>query len=265
MPKSSILFIFSLLASLGSYAQLTKDIFPLNREFKNGGFYISPLLTYSYGPETKNELNINDTLYQYRLNELGQLKYGIEIGWYQSFENPLLVHYMEGGLSYRRFDGNVEHEGDLILPDLTEINFSSTNNFRIQTITASFRAVHAKQLGQLSFLNLAFGTNVNYLISSKYKRTGNYPLDKSTEEFPSELQVQLHFQAGIGLRLTEQILFVPHVEIPFANAYPIDVVFPPFRFFDGDTFPVLMGFKLMFLRKDPFNCNAPIYNGPATQ
>lgn len=265
MPKSCTAYLVLFLISIGAHAQLTKDIFPLNIEFKNGGFYLSPLLTYSYGPETKNDLNFNDTLYQYRLNELGQLRYGIELGWFQSFENPLLVHYVEGGISYRRFDGNVEHDGELLLPDLTELNFTSTNNFSMQTIAASFRAVHVKQLGKMSFLNLGLGTNVNYLLSSKYERKGMYPVDKSTEKFPSELHVQLHFQAGIGLRLTEQVLFVPHIEIPFVNAYPTDDLFPPFTFFNGDTFPVLMGFKLMFLRKDPFNCNAPIYNGPATQ
>lgn len=265
MLKQGASIVLILLISSSTFAQLSRDIFPLNREFKNGGFYLSPLLTYSYGPSTKNEQRFNDTLYQYELSELGKLGYGLELGWFQSFENPILVHYVEGGLSYRRFSGTVEHKGELTLPDFTQLNYYSKNEFTIQTVSASFRAVHAKQLGQLSFLNLALGANVNYLLSKNYSRKGEYPTDPTQEKFPSDLHAQLHFQVGVGLRLTEKIILVPHLEIPLVNVYPTDDLFPPFTFFDADTFPLIVGFKLMFLRKDPFNCNAPIYNGPATQ
>jgi len=261
-----LLLLTSICFALFSKAQLSKDIFPLNREFKNGSFYVSPQLTYSVGIEKKEEINIDNTTYNYKISGMGKLGYGLEVGWFQSFENPRLVHYVEAGIAYRKFSGDATHSGTQLFPDFSQIEYKSQNTFDIQTAVASLRAVNVKQLGKFTFLNSAIGANVNYLFSENYNRPSIYPNTViGSEKFPDQLHAQLHFQIGIGLRLSRQWLLVPNIETPILTAYPLDDPLPPFKFFDAYYQPIILSFKIMYLREDPENCNAPIYRGPAHQ
>ena len=91
------------------HAQLSRDQFPLDRSFKNGFLYAAPAVGYTYPfPEAESERQILDTSFQLRSRAEGKFGYGLEVGWYHSFENPYFFHYLEIGLGYRSFSGSSE-------------------------------------------------------------------------------------------------------------------------------------------------------------
>ena len=259
MLRRSILS-FSLLLGVvfATQAQFNKDIFPLKQQFKNGGFYIFPHANYSIGNKEDGELSFSDTTYSFEVTGQGKFGYGLELGWFHSFEKPSLIHYVEGGVSYRLFKGDAEHDGVLSTPTGTT-NFKSDNTFDAQLLVASFRLVNVQQLKKYSFFSTALGFNYNYKIGEKYTRSSAYPL--TDEKFIPESMAQVHLQFGIGFLESEKFLFVPTIETPILTAYPTDDLNPAFSFFSAKYHPIMIGLKILFLREDPINCNAPSYEG----
>lgn len=251
------LFLFCWLGSVK--AQLNNDVFPLNREFYPNGFYIAPALTYNFPwQEESGEFQVSDSLYQYENLGSGKFSYGFELGMYQTFKKAILIDYIEGGVTYRRFEGKGEHDGTLQTSDTTS-RFSSNNTFSYTQIGGVFRAVRADQLGRYTFLNTAIGVNAGYRLSHETESSTLYP--NAYENEPKELFTQAHFQIGLGIRLTELVLFIPSIEVPFMNLTPFEPLDPRFDAIGNKRHPVLFSLKFMFLKKDPMNCNAPTYEG----
>jgi len=258
MLKKLNLSILLIIFSTGSFAQMTKDIFPLTREFKKGGFYVAPLATISIGNKAEDFYSTEDTNYTYEVIGRGKWGYGVELGWYHSFKEPYFIHYLEAGISYRVFRGAAEHEGTLD-NQLTKTTYKSDNTFSNQYISAAIRAVNAKQLGEKSFLSTALGLNYNYQIAENYERSDFYPLDD--EEFLKESSLQLHLQMGVGFRVSRQLILMPTIETPLITALPFDNLNPAFPFFNASYQPIIIGLRFIFIREDPMNCNAPVYEG----
>lgn len=258
MLRKIVLASLACLLSFSAWSQLAKDVFPLKREFKNGGFYFAPQATISFGNKEVGQESIVDTSYKYEVIGRGKWGYGIELGWFHSFEKPRLVHFIEGGLAYRVFKGAAEHSGELSSP-LGSTSFESDNTFDAQLLVASIRAVNVKQLGVNSFLTTALGANFNYKIADKYDRSASYPLRE--EIFLKQSTAQLHLQMGVGFRISKKVLMIPTLETPLVTAYPLDKLNPAFPFFSANYHPLVIGLKFMFLREDPVNCNAPVYEG----
>ncbi|MEX2380579.1 MAG: hypothetical protein WD530_07530, partial [Vicingaceae bacterium] len=99
--------------SIVSYGQLDKDIFPLNREFKRGGLYIAPHATFTLGDKNEDTYRHLDSTYDFSIDGKGKFGYGLEVGWFHSFKNARLIHYLEAGVAYRVFKGKAEHSGEL--------------------------------------------------------------------------------------------------------------------------------------------------------
>lgn len=253
---SYVLLLISITFSLK--AQMNRDEFPLTREFKKGGFYVSPLATFSFGSKKTGSYSIADTTYDYEVAGRGKLAYGIELGWFHSFKQPRLIHLIEAGLSYRVFKGEAEHEGTLSNPIGTEL-FKSDNTFSNQYIVASVRAVNTKQWGKKSFLYTSLGANFNYEIANSYDRSSVYPL--SDEEFLNETSLQIHLQVGVGFRISRQMIIMPTIETPLLTILPTDGINPAFPFFSTNYQPIIIGLRFMFIREDPMNCNAPVFQG----
>jgi len=260
MRRTILFLVAGLLAFNSLKAQLNKNLFPLDRDYANSSFYISPALTHSFVFETTNgDFQSNDSLYSYSEEGKGRLAYGIEIGLYQAFERPNLFHYFEGGLAYREFRGEANHEGVLQLATSPLRNLSSENTFKNRYLSATLRGVRADQIGKFTFLHSAIGFNANYLLTAEQERSNAYP--NGFETFDRELNLQAHFQIGLGIRLTELVVFIPNVEIPFQNLLDFEPLEARIPAFSSKYQPVLFNFKLLFLRKNLENCNAPTYDG----
>lgn len=258
MRKTAITLFLSAFAFI-SNAQLSKDIFPLNREFKKGGLYIAPQATVSIGNKEENTYQNQDSTYNYEVTGRGKWGYGLEIGWFHSFKKARLIHFLDAGIAYRIFKGAAEHNGELTTSSGQQL-FESENEFSNQYLVASLRATNATQLGKWTFLSTSLGLNYNYLLADDYERGSDYP--KSDETFLDDQSLQLHLQVGIGMRLSRQLIGIPYVETPLLTALPTDDLNPAFPFFSARYQPLIIGIKFLFLREDPMNCNAPVFDGP---
>jgi len=262
MIRNALIFLgLSLFFSTISFAQIAKDVFPLSREFKNYGLYISPQATVSFGNKEELKYSNGDSVYNYTVEGRGKWGYGLEVGGFRTFDNLLLIDFVEAAVSYRVFKGAAEHDGLLTLP-FSQIPFESENSFSNQILSLSVRAVNAKQLGAKSFLTTALGLNYNYQIAEKYERSNPYP--NADEEFLNKSTLQAHLQVGVGFKVSRQLLLIPTVETPIITAVPTDNLNPAFPFFDARYQPLIIGLKFMFLWEDPENCNAPTFKGIPT-
>ena len=238
-----------------AFSQFNRDIFPLNRQYKKSGFYISPLATISFGNKETGQINLVDTTYKYEVIGRGKWGYGVEAGWYQTFDNLMFITFIEGGLSYRMFQGAAEYQGDWFVNETNVASIKSDNTFKIQTAVATIRAVNVKELENKSFFTFALGVNYNYIISSSYKRSAAYP--SAAEKFLKSSSLQAHFQIGYGFKVSDKLLLIPTLETPLITGLPTDDINPAFPFFSAKYHPLIIGLRFMFLREDPENCNSP--------
>ncbi len=244
----------------GLSAQMAKDVFPLNRQYRAGGLFISPELNYLLPlfPSTKKESDGN-TSYDYDVNGSGKIGYGLEVGWFHSFKQERFVDYLEAGIGYRQFNGEAVHQGTLRSTNNTR-SYASDNSFSASLIQASLRASHVSELGKNRFIVNSLGVNANYFVSEEYDRGTSYPT--RYEEFVENPLIQLHYQFGYGFRVSKLIYLIPSLETPLFNVFPINDISSGFKFYSLDYQPLIFKLRLMFLREDPVNCNAPVYNGP---
>lgn len=234
---------------------MSRDQFPLSREFKNGFFYVAPGLTYTlpYAEGSSNS-QVFDTTYTFNsIPQAGNISYAFELGWYHSFENPRFFHYMDFGIAYRKFSGNSEFER-IKEYDAERFIQRVESNFTLDQISGVVRIIRSQQLGKFTFFTFGPGLNFDYRLSDNRNEVpfvGAYP----TEAY----NLQLHLQLGVGFRLTERLIFQPQLELPFLEILPTEW-HPVTRFGEGEHYPFLLSFRFMFLRKDLMNCNAPTLN-----
>lgn len=241
-------------------AQLNKDLFPLDRQFKRGGFYIAPelnyLLTISDFEETASD---NQGSYNYKVEPAGDFGYGLEIGWFHSFSRHRFVDYLEMGIGYRNFKGSAEHTGNY-KSDTLRSSFSSSNTLSVQLAQLSFRATHVIQTGRHSLFTQSLGLNGNYFFSEKYIRDNPRYIQRF-ESFSNNPLIQLHLALGYAFQVSKKVLLIPSIESPLLNVYPIELR-SGFEFFSAAYQPLIFKLRIQLLREDPVNCNAPTFNGP---
>ena len=255
------------LCPLLATAQLPRDVFPLTREFKKGGFYVSPQLTYTIGYNDNGKYifqdvnSFQDSTYVYDVQGSGKLGFGAELGWFHSFEKKRFIQLLEAGVAYRIFKGEAKHDGVLSIGAENQV-FSSDNKLNTQLVVASLRAKTIRQLGKYSFLSSALGLNYNYKLSESLDRSGNYPI--LNEKSLSTSSLQVHFQIGVGFRFSRKLIVMPTIETPLLllnnfTASELGDINPAFPYFGTKYHPLIFGITFQFIREDPENCNAPVY------
>lgn len=260
MNKATLILTTFLSIHASTLGQMNKDLFPLGREYRRAGFYINPELTYLLPIGTSSYSKTQDTLnYDFDVSGSGKLGYGIELGYFYSFKKPRLIHFIEGGIGYRKFSGKADHQGTLRIPSDT-INFNSENKINVSLGQVSIRATHVKQLKRYSFISNSLGVNVNYLVNEKYERSNTYPSQFDT--FVGKFSGQIHYQIGFGYRVSKHVVLIPSLETTLLQVYSFDEIRSGFDFFSHGYQPLIFKLRVLLLRKDPINCNAPRFDGP---
>lgn len=254
MKKVANLLMFLILGT-AMYAQLPREIFPFSREYFKGGLYVSPLATISFGNSVDGSFSNMDSTYSFENTGRGKWGYGLEVGWFQTFDNLYVIDYLEGGVSYRRFSGAAEHEGVLEIGQTPVTAFDSDNDFTYQVLSGAIRAMGETQTNSRQFITYGIGANYYYRFSNDYERSSNYP--NNYEEFQAKSTVQAHLKLGYGFKVSDNVLLIPTVESPFLTVYPTDDLDPRLTFFNVKYQPLIIGLQFMFMRKNPVNCNAP--------
>lgn len=239
---------------------MDKDLFPLGREYRKTGFYVNPELTYLLSTGTSSYSKTQDTTnYDFDISGSGKISYGIEVGYFYSFKNPSIFHFLEGGVGYRKFSGKGDHKGTLTIPS-GSADYTSENTVDVSLVHLSIRATHVKQLQRYSFLSNSIGVNLNYFISEKYNRSVAYP--SLFDTFSKQVTGQINYQIGFGYRITKHTVLIPSIETSLIQFYSFDEVRSGFDFFSHGYQPLIFKLRIMLLRKDPINCKTPSFKGP---
>ena len=234
---------------------MSRDQFPLNREFKNGFIYFAPGITYTLPLSEGSFSNqVVDTTYTHTSNPKGgSISYAFELGWYHTFENPVFFHYIDAGIAYRKFRGNSEFERSATW-ESNRFSETAESSYNIDQITGVIRIIRSQQLGKFTFFTFGPGLNFDYHLND----------DRSVSPFVEGVvdrryKAQIHLQMGLGIRLTERLIFQPQLELPILDVIPQDGISPAHQYIDGTHYPLLLSFRFMLLRKDLMNCNAPTF------
>lgn len=260
----NILVIILFFLSIGSIAQMRKErgaVFPLDRELRNGGFMVAPGLTYTFAPKTSGTLIENDTLKTtYEANAKGKIGGFIHAGWFHSFENPSLIHFIDFGISYKLFRGETEETQSTLKNGTAQPDLMNTYSFSDHNLGIYFNATHSTHLSQNTFLSNSIGFNGDYILTEDREYSGDQPSLNPTT--PDELTVQLHYKIGIGFRAFKKLLIVPSLETPILSIQPFENGKSTLSYFNNNYRPLLLSVQFYFLRDDPVNCSSPTYNGP---
>lgn len=210
------------------------------------------MLTYTYPfSSQETELNLADTTYKINSSPTGRFRYGLEVGWYHSFENPYFFHYLEAGVAYRSFSGETEWEVDKSWNN-SSLRGSGNSDYQLDILSANIRFIRAPQLGKYTFLTFGPGLNFDYHLNDDRS-----PNPFSPEDYSQEYKLQAHFQLGFGIRLSHRLIFLPQIEVPLFEGYPEGKWIASQEFFGNQLYPLSFQLKFFFLRQDPINCNAP--------
>lgn len=234
-----------------------RHIFPIVPEFKQSGFYIAPGFTYMYpGSNHKDSIN-NDQQIPYETNPEGSLRFMLQLGYFRTFKEPFFWDFLEAGLSYKILRGEEEYHGDF---SGFHESFDDKSTFEDQFAGVFFRATKVSQFSNYLFVTNSIGINGDYLINENRKINGNF---HNTENIgPESPIIQAHYQLGFGIKASKRILVIPTIETPILNILPFDNGKSTLEYFHSRYRPILFTIKIMFLRPDPLNCNAPTFEGP---
>lgn len=229
-------------------------IFPVVPEFKQGGFFISPGLTYMAPGSSENNLTTSDGFHQFDVRPKGDLRFMLQAGYFHSFKEPYFWDFIEAGLSYKILMGQEEYLGNI--DDVNSIN-SRNSVYEDSYVGAFLRITKITQFSDNFFITNSIGLNGDYLFNES--RDPNY---RFTENIGPDKQIlQAHYQLGFGFRASKRVLVIPTLETPILNLLPFEDFKSTLPYYNSRYRPILITIKVMLLRPDPLNCNAPIYEG----
>ena len=250
--------ILCLIGTSSIYTQQYKHdfvryIFPVVPEFKQGGFFIAPGLTYMAPGSSEDNLTSTDGS-KFDVEPKGDLRFMLQAGYFHSFKEPYFWDFIEAGLSYKILMGQEEYLGGF-----GEENAIDRKNsvYEDSYAGAFLRITKLTQFTDNFFITNSIGINGDYLFNES--RDPNY---RFTENIGPEKQiVQAHYQIGFGIRASKRVLVIPTFETPILNLLPFENFKSTLPYYNSRYRPILITIKIMLLRPDPLNCNAPIYEG----
>lgn len=243
--------------SLAQEHKFIRYIFPIVPEFKQGGFFVAPGFTYMAPGENQNH-NIfqEEEEIKYESRPKGNLRYMLQAGYYHTFREEHFFDFLEGGLSFKILRGIEEYS--YLNRDIT-IDPDEYSEFEDQYAGLFVRATKVFQFSDYTFFTASLGLNGEYLFDDTRDTNHFFVPDP---EMPDEKMLQAHLQIGFGIKVTDQILLIPTLETPILNILPFEDGKSTLPYFNSRYRPILLTFKVLFLRPDPLNCNAPIFEGP---
>jgi hypothetical protein len=237
------------------------DVFPLDRIYRLGGFTVAPGITYTFPAKAFSEqTTIRDTTYSLSTDPKGRMGWYLELGWFHSFANPSIFHYMDFGLSYKQFKGEESVLLTRTVAGSPVAAFSEKRDFSDQFLSGHYNLTHHRHFSRYGFVNNSIGANVDYAFSTNRSGVLAHPAKETV--FPEQLTAQLHYKLGIGWKASEQLLVVPSIETPILTVHSFDNFKSTLPYFHNRYRPIIISIRFLFIRQDPQNCNVPNYDGP---
>ena len=254
----SIAFLFS--CSL-VYAQYSRRLQPLYET--EGGYYhprglhFAPGITYMFPGDWNRELTAEigpDSLLNGDLQARGRVGLYLELGHAHFLPDWMFLDYIDYGASFKMLRGRESLEANLTEAEtgnlLGEVRHEAS-------FSKSFGGVYLNlgkffQLSNYHFITASVGANADYRIISNRDFEGPRLL---SQEFPADLLVQAHFKLGYGIKLQENLFFIPAIETPILNVLPFEDGKSTLPYFSSRYRPLILSVRFQWLtRKKPEDC-----------
>jgi hypothetical protein len=238
------------------FERKSKEIFPTNGKFKQGGFYIAPGITYPLGPfeEQEKELfNANDTSYLATLEGNGNIGLYLEVGWFHAMKDPVILDYIDFGLSYKQLKGKESFNSELSTNDVLLGSYEGEGTFSDSYLTGHVNANKLIQTGDYNFIQFSVGANIDYRLSES-REGGIHPVP-TEQEFPPSLLAQAHLKLGYGFKVNERFMVIPMIESPVFSVQPADQGLGDLQWFNTLYRPFIFSVRFLWLRyPNGFDC-----------
>ncbi len=236
------------------------DVFPLDPNYRLGGPWAAVGITrmISYGKETGDE-TLNDTMYSFESTAGDKMGFYIAAGWYHSFARASWIHFIDGGVAYKRFSGNETFAGRIEAAPDFGFNVDRSYEYQINNATVEINATHHRHFSRYGFTQHSLGLNFDYAFSST--RTDYIAFPGSEPKNFDNAVLQLHYRLGIGWKASPSLLVIPSIETPLLTALPFNEWLPGIPNFNSMQQPLIISIRVMLLRKLNEDCNVPIPDG----
>lgn len=221
-------------------------------------FSFGPTYTFTKLGEDDSEFQSPDTLFRYSREAKGRLGVFAEIGMVHITRKPRkIIQYYDWGLGFKIFGGKELSSAKLY--DIRDTLIGKADGegvFYNGYLYGRFDAHNVFQMNQYLFLDNSLGVNGDYMVLPG-NRVYNGFHDPTNEKFQGNLNVQLHYSFGLGIKpqIDKGFYFVPSIELPVLGIYEWNGGTPAFNWFSSKYYPVMLRLKLVWLfKKNPDRC-----------
>lgn len=258
-------FILFTIVSLNGFSQGWKgyewDVFPVDRRWRQGGLTGSLGINYTLGyPGQQQKQTAQLGFFQfendYQSVAKGKIGLNAELGWFHSFKKPFYFHFFDVMLSWKWFRTQQTAQysqyfnNDLLDQQSFELPWNA------HTLGLSINLMNQYPFSPKSFFLHGPGLNFDYpFITSGVSK----PLTGLEYYGDMPVQMQLHYNVGLGFVIKDRWLLIPMLESPIFQIIPFTHIQSTLNVMYCRYRPFLLQIKIMRLRKQKNDC-PPVYN-----
>ena len=217
---------------------------------------LGPTYTFTRMNPLEGSVPFGDSTFVYEHDPKGRLGFYGELGMVHITKRyRKYIHYFDWGIAYKSFSG-YESTTATIFDDRDSIVGTAfgDSDFRNGHLSGRFSVHSVYQINPTLFLDNALGVNLDYSFTGRNKDYDGFFIP-STQQFQQNFMAQLHYDLGVGFKLSGGMFIIPGVQLPLITAYEWNNANPSVHWFSSKYYPVLFKVKFVGLfRKDPSRC-----------
>ena len=222
------------------------------KQYKYGGWMISPGLTYMYPSRVKYLADSTEDPIKYgkdpNVNPNGRIALYIEAGRYQIFYNGgRILNYMDYSLAYKRLSATEKY---------FDAKGVSKNNF----LLANFNLNSLIQLSDHTFIQNSIGVNFDWKFLGRFNHSGS-PLNEGNGFELGRFFLSLHYKFGYGIKVSDKLFIIPTLETPIINGLKWESGKSTYGIFSSRYRPIIFSVRFAWLRIPSRGDCPPVY-GP---
>lgn len=228
------------------------------------GDYSKHGIQLSFGPNytltnpriTSATYRFQDTVVNYTRDPLSKPGLFVELGMVHITSHPnKVIHYFDWGIGFKYIGGAETMRADIYKNDTLIDQLNGAGKFYNGYLYGRFDVHSVFQMNPYLFLDNSLGVNGDYAVLVGNKAYEGFTLPQ-TQKFQKNINVQLHYSLGLGIRPNPEkgFYFVPSIEVPVLGAYEWNGGTPSIFWFSSRYYPIQLRLKFVFLFRKGKSC-----------
>lgn len=223
--------------NFNNYQHKGDAFYPSTDRYRSWSWFIGPGATYMFPRPDKHQEQVGLDPYNYEAD--GKWNLFLEAGAHKIFKYPGFFRSMDFGLAYKGLSGKETYYSP---------NIEGDGSFSEQQALAFFNINNVYEISNPWFIQNSFGLNFDYRFGQSLQASSGF-----NEQFPGNMELNIHYKLGVGFKATKYLLVIPSVETPllgFLNKLP----FPNKYYFNSWYQPLIFSIRFVFLGKAKEEC-----------